>query len=196
MKGCPHSLEWGKASRVLKSLGNNDSRQVGHFHGVSGVQAGISSPSTSSFSGVQHTVRSAEEKLVIASTRPIVDSRGDCGGTSKRFVGLYSNLCTVPKPNGDVRPILDLKSLNRYQNVRYFRMESVNSVVASLQVGDFLASKNIKECILACANFPTSSVVSALRDKRSSLSICGSALPTCNSTSSVHESSQWISVFR
>lgn len=67
----------------------------------------------------------------------------DYGGT-----GFYSNLFTVPKPSGDVRPILDLKVQNRYFSVRPFRMESVRSVVTSLQVGDFQTSIDIRDAYL------------------------------------------------
>lgn len=70
-----------------------------------------------------------------------------------RVTRFYSNLFTVPKPNGDKRPILDLKVLNRYLSVRSFRMESMCSVVVSLQIGDFLAAIDIRD---AHANFSAS----------------------------------------
>lgn len=63
-------------------------------------------------------------------------------------LGFYSNLFTVPKPNGDVRPILDLKALNKFLRVQSFRMESIRSVVASLQGGELLASIDIKDAYL------------------------------------------------
>ena len=63
-------------------------------------------------------------------------------------LGFYSNLFIIPKPNGDVRPILDLKGLNAYLKVRSFRMESVRSAAAALQKNDFLASIDIKDAYL------------------------------------------------
>lgn len=66
----------------------------------------------------------------------------------EKSTGFYSNLFTVQKPNGDTRPILDLRSLNQYLLIQSFRMESVRSVVASLQMGDFLASIDIKDTYL------------------------------------------------
>lgn len=68
--------------------------------------------------------------------------------------GFYSNLFVVPKPNGDVRPILDLKLLNRFLRVRSFRMESIRSVVAALQGKEFLASIDIKDAYLHVPIFP------------------------------------------
>ncbi|CAJ0932788.1 unnamed protein product, partial [Ranitomeya imitator] len=43
----------------------------------------------------------------------------------EKFKGFYSNLFVVPKKDGKVRPILDLKLLNKCVKVRHFRMESL-----------------------------------------------------------------------
>ncbi|CAJ0962644.1 unnamed protein product [Ranitomeya imitator] len=44
------------------------------------------------------------------------------------FQGFYSNLFIIgPKKYGSVRPILDLKSLDRFDNIRHFRMESLRT---------------------------------------------------------------------
>ena len=62
--------------------------------------------------------------------------------------GFYSNLFVVPKKEGSVRPILDLKLLNKFLRVRKFRMESLRSVIASLLPGEFLASVDIQDAYL------------------------------------------------
>lgn len=67
---------------------------------------------------------------------------------AERFQGFYSNLFTVPKKDGSLRPILDLKLLNRHVRVQHFRMESLRSVVASLEQGEFLVSIDIKDAYL------------------------------------------------
>ncbi|CAJ0947911.1 unnamed protein product, partial [Ranitomeya imitator] len=54
---------------------------------------------------------------------------------AERFRGFYSNLFVVPKNGGSVRPILDLKQLNKYVRVRHFRMESLRSIIASMEKG-------------------------------------------------------------
>ncbi|CAJ0962153.1 unnamed protein product [Ranitomeya imitator] len=72
----------------------------------------------------------------------------------ERFRGFYSNLFVVPKKDGTVRPILDLKLLNRCVRVRHFRMESLRSVISSMERGEFLASIDIKDAYLHIPIFP------------------------------------------
>ncbi|CAJ0952991.1 unnamed protein product [Ranitomeya imitator] len=66
----------------------------------------------------------------------------------ERFSGFYSNLFVVPKNEGSLRPILDLKQLNRHLRIRRFRMESLRSVVASMEPGEFLCSVDIRDAYL------------------------------------------------
>ncbi|CAJ0958925.1 unnamed protein product [Ranitomeya imitator] len=72
----------------------------------------------------------------------------------QRFKGFYANLFVVPKKDGTLRPILDLKLLNKFVRVRHFRMDSLHSVVASLEKGEFLASIDIKDAYLHIPIFP------------------------------------------
>ncbi|XP_069820999.1 uncharacterized protein [Dendropsophus ebraccatus] len=72
----------------------------------------------------------------------------------QRFRGFYSNLFVVPKKDGSVRPILDLKRLNRYVRLSHFRMESLRSVIASLEPGEFLSSVDIQDAYLHVPIYP------------------------------------------
>ncbi|CAJ0959037.1 unnamed protein product [Ranitomeya imitator] len=54
----------------------------------------------------------------------------------------------------NVRPILDLKLLNKIVKVRHLRMESLRSVISSLERGEFLASIDIKDVYLHIPVFP------------------------------------------
>ncbi|XP_044134874.1 F-box/WD repeat-containing protein 9 isoform X1 [Bufo gargarizans] len=62
--------------------------------------------------------------------------------------GSYSNLFVVPKKEGSVHPVLDLKLLNKSLRVRRFRVASLRSVIASLLPGEFLASVDIRGAYL------------------------------------------------
>ncbi|CAJ0935493.1 unnamed protein product [Ranitomeya imitator] len=72
----------------------------------------------------------------------------------ERFTGFYSNLFVVPKKDGKVRPILDLKLLNRRVRLRHFRMESLRSVIASMEAQEFLCSIDIQDAYLHVPIFP------------------------------------------
>ncbi|CAJ0928014.1 unnamed protein product [Ranitomeya imitator] len=72
----------------------------------------------------------------------------------ERFTGFYSNLFVVPKKDGKVRPILDLKLLNRRVRLRHFRMESLRSVIASMEAQEFLCSIDIQDTYLHVPIFP------------------------------------------
>ncbi|XP_041420930.1 uncharacterized protein LOC121394314 [Xenopus laevis] len=51
--------------------------------------------------------------------------------TEERFRGYYSNLFVVPKKDGSVRPILDLKELHTFIRPRRFKLEFLRSVIAA-----------------------------------------------------------------
>ncbi|CAJ0919414.1 unnamed protein product [Ranitomeya imitator] len=72
----------------------------------------------------------------------------------KRFTGFYSNLFVVPKKDGKARPILDLKLLNRRVRLRHFWMESLRSVIASMEAQEFLCSIDIQDAYLHVPIFP------------------------------------------
>lgn len=54
----------------------------------------------------------------------------------------------VPKRNGDLRTILNLKWLNQFLKKRKFRMETWRSIVATMEESDFMASINLSEAYL------------------------------------------------
>lgn len=75
---------------------------------------------------------------------------------AKKFFSFCSNSFTVPKPNGKVRPILDLKSLiSKGLVISHGVMQSI---VASLQQGDSLVDRH-QGCISQCVNFSCASKI-------------------------------------
>ncbi|CAJ0955857.1 unnamed protein product [Ranitomeya imitator] len=72
----------------------------------------------------------------------------------ERFTGFYSNLFVVPKKDGKVRPILDLKLLNRRICLNHFRMESFRSVIASMESQELLCAIDIQDAYLHVPIFP------------------------------------------
>ncbi|XP_041350669.1 uncharacterized protein LOC121369684 [Gigantopelta aegis] len=62
--------------------------------------------------------------------------------------GFYSHLFFAQKKNGEWRPILNLKPLNYFVVIPSMKMETVQSVRALLQVGEWAASIDLKDAYL------------------------------------------------
>ena len=53
--------------------------------------------------------------------------------------GFFSQIFLVPKKDGGWRPVINLKSLNRFISVKHFKMETILSLRGTLREGDFMA---------------------------------------------------------
>ena len=62
--------------------------------------------------------------------------------------GFYSRLFVVWKTSRSWRPVIDLSLLNRFVDVSYFRMETIQSVLLSVRQGDWMASIDLREAYL------------------------------------------------
>jgi hypothetical protein len=51
--------------------------------------------------------------------------------------GFYSTFFIVPKKDGGLRPILNLKPLNVYMEKSHFKMETLRSIIQALHVGEW-----------------------------------------------------------
>ena len=60
-------------------------------------------------------------------------------------LGFYSNVFMVPKKNGKFRLVINLKELNNYIIIPGFRMETVASVTAAVQPGDWAISLDLTD---------------------------------------------------
>lgn len=65
-----------------------------------------------------------------------------------RGKGYYSNLFMVAKKDGSLRPVLDLKDLNPFVRRCHFKMESIQSVLASMEPNEFMSVIDIKDAYL------------------------------------------------
>ena len=57
----------------------------------------------------------------------------------------YSNIFMVPKKDGDKRPVINLKSLNKYMKSEQFKMEGLHIVKALLQKSNWMAKVDLKD---------------------------------------------------
>ena len=66
-------------------------------------------------------------------------------------LGFYSRLFLVPKPGNRWRPVIDLSSLNKFLAIPKFKMETPESIHASLRKGEWVTSIDLR-CLLTRAN--------------------------------------------
>jgi hypothetical protein len=59
--------------------------------------------------------------------------------------GFYSRYFLIPKKDGGLRPILDLRRLNRALMRRPFRMTTVKQILAQIRPGDWFFSLDLKD---------------------------------------------------
>ncbi|XP_058049789.1 uncharacterized protein LOC131203498 [Ahaetulla prasina] len=66
----------------------------------------------------------------------------------EQWSGYYSMLFVIQKASRGLRPILNLKGLNRYVKYRRFKMHSLRSILTNVRKGDFLTSIDLTEAYL------------------------------------------------
>ena len=63
-------------------------------------------------------------------------------------LGFYSRLFLVPKPGNRWRPVIDLRSLNKFLAIPKFKMETPESIRASLRKGEWVTSIDLTDAYL------------------------------------------------
>ncbi|XP_068118214.1 polycystin-1-like [Hyperolius riggenbachi] len=66
----------------------------------------------------------------------------------EKYSGLYSPLFFVAKKSGELRPVLDLRLLNLHIRQDCFKMETLQSIIPSIQLGDWLISVDLSDAYL------------------------------------------------
>ncbi len=62
--------------------------------------------------------------------------------------GYYSHYFLAPKKTGDLRPILNLRGLNKFLRVDTFRMETLTSILLGIHQGWWMVSLDLKDAYL------------------------------------------------
>ena len=63
--------------------------------------------------------------------------------TNVKSLGFYSRLFLVPKKTGDLRPVIDLSTLNRHMAVPHFKMETQGSVRSAIRSQEWTVSIDV-----------------------------------------------------
>ena len=91
-----------------------------------------------------HTKQTALRQIV----RDLTQKRAIHPVRKAHSLGFYSRLFLVPKPNRKWRPVIDLSALNKFVKVSQFKMETPESIRASLQKGSWVTSVDFTDAYL------------------------------------------------
>ncbi|VDI06397.1 Hypothetical predicted protein [Mytilus galloprovincialis] len=62
--------------------------------------------------------------------------------------GFYSTFFLVPKKNGTMRPVINLRPLNRYLKKIHFKMDTLTKVLNLVKIGDWAISLDLSDAYL------------------------------------------------
>lgn len=95
----------------------------------------------------QEIIFKAEEKIKISSEVEAMRVKGAISEVhpSEMENGFVSQLFAVPKKDGAIRPIINLKALNRFVDTVHFKMEGIHMLKDMMRPGDFLTKVDLKD---------------------------------------------------
>ena len=71
---------------------------------------------------------------------PVAENQAQCG--------FYSTLFLVPKKNGEMRPVINLRPLNRYLRKQHFKMDTMSKILNLVKKGDWAMTLDLKDAYL------------------------------------------------
>ncbi|KAG1439961.1 hypothetical protein G6F56_012098 [Rhizopus delemar] len=74
----------------------------------------------------------------------------------KEVPGYYSSMFVIPKKDGGVRPVFNLKRLNQYLDAPHFKMETIREVSLMIKQNDYLVSIDLSDAFLHIGLHPDS----------------------------------------
>ena len=89
----------------------------------------------------------SKEKAIMASEVTTLLQKGAIRvvDPTKAQDGFYSNLFLVPKKDGQMRPVINLKNLNLNVAAQHFKMEGMHTLRETLKPGDWLTKVDLKD---------------------------------------------------
>ena len=92
-----------------------------------------------SFPGIKETVVPSCQTMLLEKEIENLLSKNAIERVQKKdnMKGFYSTLFLVPKKNGKMRPVINLRPLNRYLVKKHFKMDSMKKVIQLVEKGDW-----------------------------------------------------------
>lgn len=108
------------------------------------------------FNGVIHSRPREKEALILQQEIKALESKGAIRivPPERCQVGFYSRYFLVPKKGGGLRPILDLRALNKYMKKYTFRMLTHTALVRFVRQGDWFVSVDLKDAYFHIPIYP------------------------------------------
>ncbi len=101
--------------------------------------------------------------------------------------GCYSPYFIVPKKGGGLRPILDLRVLNRALHKLPFKMLTHRRMIKCIQPQDWFAAIDLKDAYFHVSILPATQTVSTVCVRRSGMAVQGPPLRALPVSPCVHE---------
>ena len=127
---------------------------MGSFDNSRGIQTGVHRE-TSSIENKENFSFFKRYKNFTSRSKHFIRKRCNRTSTKSRESGFYSTFFLVPKKNGKMRPIINLKPLNRYLKKTHFKMDTLSKVLNLVKTGDWAISLDLKDAYLHVPIFHT-----------------------------------------
>ncbi len=146
-------------------------------------------PASSKFRGVQFTSVLNKDAPVLRAEIAVLLAKDAIEPVppAEMKSGFYSPYFIVPKKGGRLRPILDLRVLNRALHKLPFRMLMQKRIFQCIRPFDWFCSDRPEGRVLSCLDPPSTQTVSPLCVRRTSISVQGPPLRAIPVASCLHQ---------
>ena len=141
----PFSINW-KNIVLSRKLGSTHYRLVCSGH-CKRLQTTFQSQSTSIYRPITNP-RSSKEFQAIKQEVNSLLSKGAIKQIPKSQAKFVSNLFTVPKKSGSLRPVINLKPLNQFLHLKTFKMEGLSDLKVLLEPNDFMITIDLSDAYM------------------------------------------------
>ncbi|XP_041427211.1 uncharacterized protein LOC121396402 [Xenopus laevis] len=130
-------------------MAQQDSGSVGSPGGVTGTPDRLHSDTTPPIFRIQTAGQRLRQKQIpLRHTRPRLSGNHTTRSPKAKGRGYYSNLFMVPKKDGSLRPVLRPQGSQSLRQKCHFKMESIQSVLSSMEENEFMTVIDIKDAYL------------------------------------------------